>query len=58
MGRGKAWFGKSWGRYVQVGPEGLYDLTRTNHHVAQALPPELERLSCRSGVAASARGHG
>src|SRR5262249_11310687 len=43
LGRGKAWFCKWWGRYLQVGPEGLYDLTRANHHVAQRLPPELQR---------------
>ena len=35
LGRVKAWFHKWWGRYLQAGPEGLYDLTRANHHVAQ-----------------------
>jgi transposase InsO family protein len=43
LGRGKAWFCKWWGRYLQAGPEGLYDLTRAYHHVAQRIPPELER---------------
>jgi hypothetical protein len=42
LGRGKAWFCKWWGRYLQAGPEGLYDRTRANHHVAQRIPPELE----------------
>src|SRR6516165_3373789 len=42
-GRSKCWFHKWWGRYLQAGPEGLYDLTRANHHVAQRIPPELER---------------
>jgi transposase InsO family protein len=43
LGRVKAWFHKWWGRYLHAGPEGLYDLTRANHHVAQRLAPELER---------------
>ena len=28
---------------MEGGPEGLYDLTRANHQVAQRIPPELER---------------
>jgi hypothetical protein len=43
LDRVEAWFHKWWGRYLQAGPEGLYDLTRANHHVAQRLSPELER---------------
>jgi putative transposase len=43
VGRSEVWFHKWWGRYLRVGPEGLYDLTRANHHVAQRLAPELER---------------
>jgi putative transposase len=43
LGRSEAWFHKWWGRYLQAGPEGLYDLTRANHHVSQHLSPELER---------------
>ena len=43
LDRVEAWFHKWWGRYLQAGPEGLYDLTRANHHVAQRLAPELER---------------
>jgi putative transposase len=43
MGRTEAWFHKWWRRYLETGPDGLYDLTRANHHVAQRIPPELER---------------
>ena len=43
LGRSEAWFHKWWGRYLQAGPDGLYDLTRANHRVAQRIPPELER---------------
>jgi transposase InsO family protein len=42
LGRSEAWFHKWWGRYLQAGPEGLYDLTRAHHHVTQRIPPELE----------------
>ena len=27
LGRSEPWFHKWWGRYLQAGPEGLYDLT-------------------------------
>jgi putative transposase len=56
LDRGKAWFCKWWGRYLQAGPEGLYDRTRANHHVAQRIPPELERaiLSVRRRLQAHA----
>jgi hypothetical protein len=56
LGRVKAWFHKGWGRYLQAGPEGLYDLTRANHHVAQRISPELERtiLSIRRRLQAHA----
>src|SRR5215470_5829212 len=43
LGRSEAWFHRWWRRYLEAGPEGLYDLTRANHHVAQHIPPELER---------------
>jgi putative transposase len=43
LGRCEAWFHKWWRRYLEAGPEGLYDLTRANHHVTQRIPPELER---------------
>src|SRR3954468_21794165 len=56
VGRSEVWFHKWWGRYLQAGPEGLYDLTRANHHVAQRTPPELERaiLSIRRRLQAHA----
>jgi len=43
VGRSDRWFHKWWRRYLEVGPDGLYDLTRANHHVAQRIPPEVER---------------
>jgi transposase InsO family protein len=43
VGRSDRWFHKWWRRYLEGGPDGLYDLTRANHHVAQRIPPELER---------------
>jgi putative transposase len=56
VGRSEVWFHKWWGRYLQDGPEGLYDLTRANHHVAQRIAPELERtiLSIRRRLQAHA----
>ena len=56
VGRSKFWFHKWWGRYLQAGPEGLYDLTRANHQVAQRISPELERaiLSIRRRLQAHA----
>ena len=42
LGRCEAWFHKWWRRYLEAGPEGLYDLTRANHQVTQRIPPELE----------------
>src|SRR3954452_10220479 len=43
VGRSEVWFHKWWRRYLQSGPDGLYDLTRANHHVAHHISPELER---------------
>lgn len=56
VGRSEVWLHKWWGRYLRAGPEGLYDLTRANHHVAQRLSPELERtiLSIRRRLQAHA----
>ena len=56
VGRSRFWLHKWWGRYLQAGPPGLYDLTRANHHVAQRIPPELERaiLSIRRRLQAHA----
>ncbi|HKB41423.1 MAG TPA: hypothetical protein VKD72_33665 [Gemmataceae bacterium] len=55
-GRSAVWFRTWWGRYLQAGTEGLYDLTRANHHVAQRISPELERaiLSVRRRLQAHA----
>src|SRR5262249_57223337 len=45
LGRCHAWFHR-WGRrYLEAGPEGLYDLTRTTHHIARHIAPELERAT-------------
>lgn len=41
--RSKRWFHKWWQRYLALGTEGLYDLTRANHQVAQRTPPHIER---------------
>src|SRR4051794_14031294 len=56
VGRTEVWFHKWWGRYLEAGPDGLYDLTRANHHVAQHIPPEVERtiLSIRRRLQAHA----
>ena len=55
LGRSEAWFHKWWGRYLQSGPEGLYDLTRARL-VVQRISPELERtiLSIRRRLQAHA----
>src|SRR5262249_44445581 len=56
LGCSEAWFQKWWRRYLETGPDGLYDLTRANHHVARHIPPELERalLSIRRRLQAHA----
>jgi len=56
VGRCDVWFYKWWRRYLEAGPQGLYDLTHTNHHVAQRITPELERaiLSIRRRLQAHA----
>lgn len=56
LGRSEAWFHKWWGRYLEAGPDGLFDLTRANHHIAQRISPELERaiLSVRRRLQAHA----
>jgi putative transposase len=43
VGRSEVRFRKWWRRYLEAGPDGLYDLTRANHHITLRLPPELER---------------
>jgi transposase InsO family protein len=42
LGRSEAWFHKWWGRYLEAGPDGLYDLTRARL-VAPRIAPEVER---------------
>ena len=56
VGRSEVWFHKWWGRYLEAGPDGLYDLTRANHHIAPRISPELERaiLSVRRRLQAHA----
>jgi hypothetical protein len=56
LGRTQAWIHKWWGSYLEAGPDGLYDLTRANHHIAQRISPELERaiLSVRRRLQAHA----
>jgi putative transposase len=56
LGRGETWFHKWWHRYLQGGPEGLYDATRACGHVARRIPPDLERtiLSVRRRLQARA----
>jgi hypothetical protein len=56
VGRTEVWFRKWWHRYLEAGPEGLYDLTRATHHIALHIPPELERtiLSIRRRLQAHA----
>jgi transposase InsO family protein len=56
IGRSKVWFHKWWGRYLEAGPSGLYDLTRASCPIAQRIPPELERtiLSIRRRLQAHA----
>jgi putative transposase len=56
LSRSEPWFHKWWRRYLEAGPEGLYDLTRAHHHLAQRIPPELERtiLSVRRRLQAHA----
>lgn len=55
LGRTETWLHKWWRRYLELGAEGLYDLTRARH-VAQRIPPELERaiLSIRRRLQAHA----
>ena len=40
--RSKPWFHKWWKRYLALGPEGLYDLTRANQRVVNRTPPHIE----------------
>src|SRR4029077_17226616 len=55
LGRTEAWLHKWWHRYLELGAEGLFDLTRARH-VIHRIPPELERtiLSIRRRLQAHA----
>ncbi|MCP4207675.1 MAG: transposase [Shimia sp.] len=54
--RSETWFYKWWHRYLESGPEGLYDLTRGNRQVVNRTPPHIERavISIRRRLAARA----
>ncbi len=54
--RSNRWFHKWWQRYLELGTEGLYDLTRANPHVVNRTPLHIERavLSIRRRLAAHA----
>jgi len=54
--RSDAWFFKWWRRYLESGPEGLYDLTRGNRQVVNRTPAHIERavVSIRRRLAARA----
>jgi transposase InsO family protein len=56
LGRCEAWFHRWWRRYLEAGPEGLYDLSRASNHIARHISPELERaiLSVRRRLQAHA----
>jgi transposase InsO family protein len=41
--RSPRWFHKWWMRYLEFGPDGLFDFSHTAHQVARRMPPELER---------------
>ena len=54
--RSEAWFYKWWRRYLESGPEGLYDRTRGNRQIVNRTPPHIERavISIRRRLAARA----
>lgn len=54
--RSNTWFHKWWRRYLESGPEGLYDLTRGSRQVVNRTPPHIERavISIRRRLAARA----
>src|SRR5262249_27087043 len=56
LGRSETWFHKWGSRYLEAGPEGLYDRPRAHPPLTQRLPPELERaiLSVRRRLQAHA----
>ena len=54
--RSEAWVRKWWQRYVLAGGDGLYDVTRTRHHIVNRTPMHIERavLAIRRRLAARA----
>jgi putative transposase len=54
--RSTVWLHKWWQRYLELGTEGLYDLTRANHPVVNRTPAHIERavLSIRRRLGAHA----
>lgn len=54
--RSEPWVNKWWQRYLTLGSEGLFDLTRANERVVNRTPPPIERavLSIRRRLAARA----
>lgn len=54
--KSEAWFHKWWRRYVEIGPDGLYDLTRATHQVANRTPAHIEQavIAIRRRLAAHA----
>lgn len=54
--RSEAWLNKWWYRYLALGSEGLYDLSRANIRVVNRTPPQVERavLSIRRRLSAHA----
>lgn len=54
--RSRRWFQNWWQRYLELGAEGLYDLSRANHQVTNRTPPYIERavVSVRRRLAARA----
>jgi len=54
--RSRTWLHKWWQRYLESGPEGLYDLTRGNGQVVNRTPPHIERavISIRRRLSARA----
>lgn len=57
--RSEVWFHKWWRRYLEQGPEGLYDQTHANNQVVNRTPPHIERavISIRRRLAARATPH-
>lgn len=56
LGRSERWVHKWWQRYLTLGADGLYDLSRASADVANRTPPHIERavLNIRRRLAAHA----